>query len=97
MNQHFECTFFGFENGKSTSYTLLLEEIAAHEREEKELLGKAAGRDLGHCVYLGARHGKDFLERVKWYCVSTEEDESLRALRAVQPETIQVEFYGVKS
>jgi len=91
---HFECTLFKFENGKATPYTLSLEEITTNEHEGKELIGKAYGLNINHCVYLGTRHCKDFLERVKWYYISNDEDAHLKELRAVQLETIKVEFYG---
>lgn len=94
MNNHFECTLFKFEQRRATPHTLVLEEITAEERKGKELLGKADGRDLQHCVYLGARHGESFLERVRWYYLSDEEDALLKALREKQLGSIRVEFYG---
>lgn len=97
MTPNFECTLFKFEQGKATPHTILLEEITAGERTGKELLGRADGRDLQHCVYLGARHGDRFLERAKWYYLNNEEDEHLKELRRAQPETIRVEFYGEKT
>ena len=96
MNR-FECTLFKFEHGKAVPYTLSLEEIATDEREDKELLGKAAGRDLSHCVYLGTRHCENFIERVRWYYLTNEEDALLKKLRRTQPGTIRVEFYGEKA
>lgn len=97
MSRQYECTLFKFEQGKSTPHTILLEEITAEQREDKEFLGKADGRDLQHCVYLGARHGDRFLERVRWYYLSDEEDALLKTLREKQPETLRVEFYGEKA
>lgn len=96
MINHFECTLFKLKQGKATPHTIMLEEITAEERGGKEFLGKADGRDIVHCVYLGARHGDRFLERVRWYYLSDEEDALLKELRKTQPETIRVEFYGEK-
>lgn len=94
MRGHFECTLFKFEQGKSTPHRVSIDKITADEREGKEFLGRADGRDLQHCVYLGARHGDRFLERVRWYYLSDEEDALLKTLREKQPETLRVEFYG---
>ncbi len=93
----FECTLFKFEHGKATPYTLSLEEIAANEREGKKLLGTAAGRDIWHCLHLGARHGeKEFLHQIKWYYINPEENEFVQEMRQREQETIVVEFYGEK-
>ncbi len=80
----------------STPHHISLEEITAKEREGKSLLGKADGRDIGHCVYLGVSYCKGFFEKAKWYHLSTEIDARLEELQKTQPGTIRVEFYGEK-
>ncbi len=94
MNSHFETIITKLTSKRDQQHRVSIDEIAAEERPGKDLIGKAFGRDLGHCVYLGAKHGKNFLERVKWYYMSNEEEDYLREIRKAQPETILVEFYG---
>lgn len=96
MKSHFEITIMGQSSEGNQQHSVSIDEIAAEERAGKELLGKADGRNLGHCVYLGARHSEHFLERVRWYYLSDEEDAFLRALQRTQLGSIRVEFYGEK-
>ena len=60
------------------------------------MIGKADGRDIGHCVLLRVKYEENFVERAKWYYVSSESDRHLEELRKRQPGTIRVEFYGDK-
>ena len=60
------------------SKKLSIEEITADEREGKDLLGSAIGVDMNHCIYLGSRHGKDFLSRVRWYFKNNQDKDLLR-------------------
>jgi hypothetical protein len=90
----FESVIFKITKDGTTSFNINLEEIAANQREGKELLGQAYGRDLGHCVYIGMRHCSDFAKRAKWYYSNNEQDKHLEELKKVQPGTIKVEFYG---
>lgn len=96
MTSHFECTLLKVTKGRTVEHRISIDEITADERADKELLGKADGRDMGHCVYIGARYGESFLERVRWYYLSKEEDALLKNLRKTQPESVRVEFYGEK-
>ncbi len=75
---------------------LVLQKISEDEKKCKDFIGKADGTDLGHCVFLGVRHGKDFLKRAKFYLVSQETDAQLEQMREFQPNTIRIEFYGDK-
>jgi len=75
---------------------LVLQKISSEEKKCKDLIGTADGTDLGHCVFLGAKHGKDFLKRAKFYFVSEESDEHLERMREFQPHTVRIEFYGDK-
>ena len=75
---------------------ITLKQIEAGEREDKHYLGRAEGMNLMHCVYLGARHGKDFLARARYYSLVENEDDALRKLRQEQPGSIGVEFWGDK-
>ena len=93
---HFECTIYKVTKTGAIPHRVSIDEITAEERAGKELLGKADGRDIGHGVYLGVRHCKGFLERVKWYYRSNETDALLKALQKSQQGTIRVEFYGEK-
>lgn len=51
MTRHLECTLYRVTQGKTMQHHVSIDEITAYERAGKELLGKADGRDLGHCVY----------------------------------------------
>ncbi len=79
------------------SSELVLKKLSDQEKKGKKFIGKADGRDLGHCVYLGVRHGKDFLKQAKYYFVSSETDEQLEQMREFQPTTVRIEFYGDKN
>ncbi len=70
-----------------------LEEIAENEVVDKTHLGRACGRDLGHCVYLGMKYCKEF-DKARWYFFPKDVDEHLLELRKKQPESIGVDFYG---
>lgn len=76
---------------------LVLTKITSEEKKDKPFIGKADGMDLNHCVYLGIRHGKDFLKQAKYYFVSSETDEQLEQMREFQPSTVRIEFYGDKN
>jgi hypothetical protein len=80
--------------GSDIDKRYLIHKIEKEKRKEKELIGVASGMDIGHCAYLGMKYGVRFLERVKWYWVSDEVQQSLEMLRRGQPESIRVEFYG---
>lgn len=95
MNR-FECTLLKVTKEGTIPHRVSIDEITSGERADKELLGRADGRDIGHCVYIGARHGDRFLERVRWYYLTNEEDALLKTLRATQSGSIRVEFYGEK-
>lgn len=96
MTAHFESIIHKITKDGTTSHRVSLDEITAEERAGKELIGKADGRDIGHCVILGAKYGENFVERAKWYYISRESNEHLKELRERQPQTIRVEFYGEK-
>lgn len=67
-------------------------ELSEEDLKKYEVFGKAKGADLNHCVYLGARHGKNFFERVAGYRASdpTKED-------VVKGMKICVTFYAKKT
>lgn len=81
--------------GRDDTRRLTIYEIAESELEGKTSLGQACGLDIGHCVYLGSSHCKDFEKKVKWYYIHPE-DEQLQDFRREtgQHESIKVEFYG---
>ena len=58
-----------------------LEEIAREEREKKEYLGKAFGRDVGHCAHMAYKYCEDFLEKARWYFINHEVDPKLEEFR----------------
>ncbi len=72
-----------------------IEEIAETYAQDKEHLGRAVGINIGHCVYLGMRHCKEF-DRARWYCFPKIADENLLKLREEQPDSIAVDFYAEK-
>ncbi|MBT3397519.1 hypothetical protein HOA55_00765 [archaeon] len=63
---------------------LNLEEISQEEVSNRTFLGQATGMGLGHCVWLGTRHGpKGFLDNVRSYVVHEQ-----------GPAKMDVTFYG---
>ena len=48
-----------------------LKQITKDEAKKKgyKMLGQAMGVDLGHCIYEGALHCRDFMKRVEYYVV----------------------------
>lgn len=100
MNQ-FEYTIHKQTPTGTVEHQISLEEISADERAGKNKLGEATGIDLSHCIYLGARHGENFLEQVKYYYVNPEilppnAHLMLRILFRTQRDMMRVEFYGEK-
>jgi hypothetical protein len=41
-----------------------LEDFDAQDVSCRKLIGTAEGVDLNHCIYLGMKYGKDFVDRV---------------------------------
>ena len=98
MTGHYECTLHKIMQQGVATHHISLDEITSEERSEKKFLGTAAGRDIWHCLHLGARHcEKEFLKQVKWYYLSPEENECVQEMREREPETIVVDFYGAKT
>lgn len=81
--------------GEESSKKLVLYEIEESARKGKTSLGQACGLDIGHCVYLGARHRKDFENKAKWYYIHSEDDDDLQKFRREtgQKKSIKAEFY----
>lgn len=42
-----------------------LEELGAEDVSARKLIGTAEGIDFNHCLYLGMRHGTDFVQKVR--------------------------------
>ena len=82
--------------GNGGQHEISIDALAEDELKDKNILGVAYGIDIGHCFYLGARHGEKFIDRVKFYHVHTDSDDSLEELRVRQPSSIKISFYGDK-
>ena len=79
--------------GKSIE-NIVIEEIEECQTSSKNKIGGAAyGMNLNHCIYLATKYEKNFAQRVKFYFINDEVDETLAELRKKQPNSIRVEFY----
>jgi len=75
-----------------------LTRITLKQAKEKKLsvFGSAIGTDIGHCIYEGTLHCKDFPKRAKYYVVvNAIKDISKNARKKINKgQLVKINFYG---